>query len=57
MFERKDYVLDDSGVLAIKGLGQFKEFRVSGWLGSMRITTRDVQTVTTYYITNYITKL
>ncbi len=26
--ERKEYVLDDSGVLAIKGLGQFKEFRV-----------------------------
>lgn len=26
--ERKDYVLDDPGVLAIKGLGQFKEFRV-----------------------------
>ncbi len=26
--ERKEYVLDDPGVLAIKGLGQFKEFRV-----------------------------
>jgi predicted ATPase len=26
--ERKDYALDDPGVLAIKGLGQFKEFRV-----------------------------
>jgi len=26
--ERKDYVLDDPSVLAIKGLGQFKEFRV-----------------------------
>lgn len=26
--ERKEYVLDDSSVLAIKGLGQFKEFRV-----------------------------
>jgi len=26
--ERKDYILDDPGVLAIKGLGQFKEFRV-----------------------------
>lgn len=26
--ERKDYLLDDPGVLAIKGLGQFKEFRV-----------------------------
>lgn len=25
---RKEYVLDDPGVLAIKGLGQFKEFRV-----------------------------
>jgi len=26
--ERKEYVLDDPSVLAIKGLGQFKEFRV-----------------------------
>lgn len=26
--DRKEYVLDDPGVLAIKGLGQFKEFRV-----------------------------
>jgi predicted ATPase len=26
--ERKDYVLDDPSILAIKGLGQFKEFRV-----------------------------
>ena len=26
--ERKEHVLDDSSVLAIKGLGQFKEFRV-----------------------------
>ncbi len=26
--ERKEYVLDDPGLLAIKGLGQFKEFRV-----------------------------
>jgi predicted ATPase len=26
--ERKDHVLDDPSVLAIKGLGQFKEFRV-----------------------------
>ena len=26
--ERKDYVLDEPSVLAIKGLGQFKEFRV-----------------------------
>jgi len=26
--ERKEYVLDDPAVLAIKGLGQFKEFRV-----------------------------
>ncbi len=26
--ERREYVLDDPGVLAIKGLGQFKEFRV-----------------------------
>jgi len=26
--ERKDYYLDDPSVLAIKGLGQFKEFRV-----------------------------
>lgn len=26
--ERKEYLLDDPGVLAIKGLGQFKEFRV-----------------------------
>jgi predicted ATPase len=26
--ERKNYALDDPGVLAIKGLGQFKEFRV-----------------------------
>lgn len=26
--ERKDYALDDPSVLAIKGLGQFKEFRV-----------------------------
>lgn len=26
--ERKEYVLEDPGVLAIKGLGQFKEFRV-----------------------------
>lgn len=26
--QRKDYVLDDPSVLAIKGLGQFKEFRV-----------------------------
>jgi predicted ATPase len=26
--ERKEHVLDDPGVLAIKGLGQFKEFRV-----------------------------
>jgi len=26
--ERKEYALDDHGVLAIKGLGQFKEFRV-----------------------------
>ena len=26
--ERRDYVLDDPSVLAIKGLGQFKEFRV-----------------------------
>lgn len=26
--ERKEFVLDDPGVLAIKGLGQFKEFRV-----------------------------
>lgn len=26
--ERKDYVLDDPAVLAIKGLGQFKQFRV-----------------------------
>lgn len=26
--ERKEYGLDDPGVLAIKGLGQFKEFRV-----------------------------
>jgi predicted ATPase len=26
--ERKEYVLDDPGVLAIKGLGQFREFRV-----------------------------
>ena len=28
MAERKEYVLDDPSVLAIKGLGQFKEFRV-----------------------------
>ena len=26
--ERKEYVLDEPGVLAIKGLGQFKEFRI-----------------------------
>ena len=26
--ERRDYALDDSSVLAIKGLGQFREFRV-----------------------------
>ena len=26
--EREDYVLDDPAILAIKGLGQFKEFRV-----------------------------
>ena len=26
--DRKEYVLDDASVLAIKGLGQFKEFRV-----------------------------
>jgi predicted ATPase len=26
--ERREYALDDPGVLAIKGLGQFKEFRV-----------------------------
>ncbi|HQO02651.1 MAG TPA: AAA family ATPase [Spirochaetota bacterium] len=26
--ERKEYILDDPSVLAIKGLGQFKEFRV-----------------------------
>lgn len=26
--EREEYVLDDPGVLAIKGIGQFKEFRV-----------------------------
>lgn len=26
--ERKEYVLDDPSILAIKGLGQFKEFRV-----------------------------
>jgi predicted ATPase len=26
--QRKDYVLDDPSILAIKGLGQFKEFRV-----------------------------
>lgn len=26
--ERKEYVLDDASVLAIKGLGQFKEFRI-----------------------------
>jgi predicted ATPase len=26
--ERKEYALDDPNVLAIKGLGQFKEFRV-----------------------------
>ena len=26
--ERKEHVLDDPSVLAIKGLGQFKEFRV-----------------------------
>lgn len=26
--ERKEYVLDEPTVLAIKGLGQFREFRV-----------------------------
>lgn len=33
--ERKEYVLDDPGVLAIKGLGQFKEFRVVSEFRSM----------------------
>lgn len=33
--ERKEYVLDDPGALAIKALGQFKEFRVAVGLRSL----------------------
>ena len=33
--ERKDYALDDPSVLAIKGLGQFREFRVVSEFRSM----------------------